>query len=53
VYEWAGDVARMIYLQDRPRRELEGKLKLIIKKYDGLPFTGFMWIKLETSGGLL
>jgi hypothetical protein len=37
----------------RPRYRREDNIKMVFKKWDGVVWTGFVWLWIETSGGLL
>jgi hypothetical protein len=37
----------------RPGRKWEDNIKLIFKKWDGGAWTGSMWLRIRTGGGLL
>jgi hypothetical protein len=37
----------------RPRRRWEDNIKMILKKQDGVVWTGYIWLRIVTSGGLL
>jgi hypothetical protein len=37
----------------RPRRRWEDNIKLIFKKWDGGAWTGLIWLRIGTGGGLL
>jgi hypothetical protein len=39
--------------QGRPRRGGWTILKWIIERYDGMVWTGSIWLRVETGGGLL
>jgi hypothetical protein len=40
-------------LPGRPRRSLDGNIKIILKKYGVRVWNGFIWLGIENSGGLL
>jgi hypothetical protein len=37
----------------RPRRRWEDNIKMILERQDGVVWTGFIWLKIGTSDGLL
>jgi hypothetical protein len=37
----------------KPRRRWEDNIKMILEKQDGVLWTGFIWLRTGTSGGLL
>jgi hypothetical protein len=37
----------------RQRRRWEGNIKGTLESYDGVVWTGLIWIRIGTSGGLL
>jgi hypothetical protein len=37
----------------RPRRKWEDNIKMIFKKWDGGAWTGLIWLRIGTGGGLL
>ena len=65
---WAGHVARMGETRGayralvgkpegwiplgRPRRRWENNIKMILKKWAGNAWTGLIWLRIGTSGGL-
>jgi hypothetical protein len=36
----------------RPRRRWEGNIKMNFKKWDGVPWTALIWLKIGTDGVL-
>jgi hypothetical protein len=36
----------------RPRRRCEDNIKWIFKKWDGEAWSGFLWLRIGTGGGL-
>jgi hypothetical protein len=37
----------------RPRRRWEDNIKTVFKKWDGKAWTGLIWLRIGTGGGLL
>jgi hypothetical protein len=37
----------------RPRRRWEDNIRMVLRKYGGKLWTGYIWLRIGTSGGLL
>ena len=49
---WWGSVKEKIHLED-PVVDVRIILKWIFRKWNGVAWTGWIWLRIETDGGLL
>jgi hypothetical protein len=59
-YDWGGDMYRLLVGKPegkrplgRPRRTWVDNIRMILERWDGVMWTGLVWLRIGTGGELL